>query len=75
MRTAAPCVEVFKTNVNEPYESYLVLQQLLARFPKRQINFDLEDCDRILRLEGDEIVNETVIGIVNACGYACEVLD
>jgi hypothetical protein len=75
MRTSTTIVEVFKTNVEERYESRRVVQTLREHFPNGQINFDLEDCDRILRLEDRTVINETVIRIVNACGYSCEALD
>jgi hypothetical protein len=67
-------VEVFKTNVADPYESARVIQLLTPHFPKGSINFDLEDCDRILRIEDEGISCELVIGLLKECGYCCEVL-
>lgn len=48
-------MEVFKTNVHEPDESKLLVQILLEWFPQSKINFDLEDCDKILRVERNDI--------------------
>ena len=45
-------VEVFKTNVYEPCQSIMLVRILYNYFPDHRINFDLEDCDRILRVEG-----------------------
>lgn len=67
-------VEVFKTNVQEAAESQKIIGRLLAHFPANRINFDLSDCDKILRVEGDEVCIETVSQLVTAEGYFCEVL-
>lgn len=67
-------VEVFKTNVEEPAESSLVISRLLVHFPQSRINFDLSDCDRILRVEGETICTDTITNLVNSIGYHCELL-
>ena len=67
-------VEVFKTNVQE-HMAIALLGALSAAFPHCRINFDLEDCDRILRVEGSNICNETIIQLLNAHEFHCEVLD
>ena len=43
-------VEVFKTNVVSRGQAALLLQQIHKRFPAYRANFDLQDCDRILRV-------------------------
>lgn len=48
-------VEVFKTNVQERNEATKIIQTLLEHFPNHIINFDLEDCDNILRIENPTI--------------------
>lgn len=54
-------VEVFKTNVTSEKEAMKVLNLLEQTFKHHTINFDLEDRDNILRLEGKEIdVNEVI---------------
>lgn len=68
-------VEVFKTNVAEVDRSNLLLQRLLSHFPANKINFDLEDCDKILRVEGENIVSEKIMKILNEEGHLCEILD
>lgn len=67
-------VEVFKTNVEEVELSERLIQQLAAQFPQSLINFDMEDCDKILRVEADIIAHEEIIQILNSNGYTCEVL-
>jgi hypothetical protein len=67
-------VEVFKTNVAEVELSELLIQQLESQFPDSLINFDMEDCDKILRVEASTIAPEKIIQILNSNGYSCEVL-
>jgi hypothetical protein len=68
-------VEVFKTNVYEEERSKALLQKLLVHFPNNKINFDLEDCDKILRVEGRNILPEKIMEILNEEGHDCEILD
>lgn len=67
-------VEVFKTNVQEVAQSEVLIEQLLKHFPGSKINFDLEDCDHILRIAEDHVIPETVIRLLNSHGYYCELL-
>lgn len=67
-------VEVFKTNVQEAGQSKIIIAQLLEHFPNSIINFDLEDCDKILQIHTSEISNNRIIELLNSYGYQCEVL-
>jgi hypothetical protein len=67
-------VEVFKTSVREKDESCVVIEKLQEHFPNYAINFDLEDCDCILRIEHTVVENEKIIALLNSQGYDCEVL-
>jgi len=69
-----PIVEVFKTNVQHPELAEQIISILRRRLPVSRINFDLEDCDKILRVEGVQICVETIIEILSSRGLACEVL-
>jgi len=44
-------VEIFKTNVEEVSMASIIVEKLHQEFPAYRINFDLNDCDRILRVE------------------------
>jgi len=68
-------VEVFKTNVRSIREAKRIIQKLAEEFPKHKINFDLSDCDRILRVQGNNILERKVISIVTSLHYNCEILD
>jgi hypothetical protein len=67
-------VEVFKTNVRHGELADQLAAILLERFPFFRINFDLEDCDKILRIEGTQICTNTIIKLLNANGVECDVL-
>jgi hypothetical protein len=67
-------VEVFKTNVQQHEQAEQLASVLRSRFDFGKINFDLEDCDKILRVEGKQICVETIIEILNTYGLQCEVL-
>lgn len=57
-------VEVFKTNVQEAVAAKQIVEQLFEHFPAYIINFDMEDCDKILRIEGEEIDPQEICTIV-----------
>jgi hypothetical protein len=67
-------VGVFKTNVQGCDESKQLIQKLLEHFPYCAINFDLEDCDKILRIEGDSFCDALIISLLGTGGYQCEAL-
>jgi len=67
-------VEVFKTDVRSIREARLVIQKLAEEFPQLKINFDLSDCDRVLHLQGNDILQGKIISIVNSLNYNCEIL-
>lgn len=67
-------IEVFKTNVQEMEQSKVIVMKLLEHFPNSVITFDLEDCDKILRIHSGSISNQRIIEVVNSYGYDCEVL-
>ncbi|MFH6937594.1 hypothetical protein [Flavobacterium sp. YO12] len=67
-------IEVFKTNVQEVEQSVMIVGKLLEHFPNSAINFDLEDCDKILRINDSKILNHKIIELVNSFGFHCEVL-
>jgi len=67
-------VEVFKTNVEHRELAEQLASILRGRFVFCKINFDLEDCDKILRVEGNQICVESIIEILSTHGFECEVL-
>ena len=68
-------VEIFKTNVNDPSEAQRIIKLLSYRFPAFMINFDLQDCDKILRIKGECIPIDEIVDIVSQTGFYCSVLN
>jgi len=67
-------VEVFKTNVEQIEQSQWLINQIICHIPNGMVNFDLEDCDKILRVEAESISNRTIIDLLNKNGFHAEVL-
>ena len=67
-------VEVFKTNVQHRELAEQLASILRGQFDFSRINFDLEDCDKILRVEGKQVCVELIVEILSTFGLECEVL-
>ncbi|MBK6265160.1 hypothetical protein JKA74_08930 [Marivirga sp. S37H4] len=69
-------VEVFKTNVIDPEQADLVIREICNLFPHYKVNFDMEDCDKILRVETDQVFIDAdeVIRLLAISGVQSEVL-
>lgn len=68
-------VEAFKTNVQKKNQSKMLLSVLSEAFPSFKINVDLSDCDKVLRVEGDNIEALSIMILVKENGFRCELLD
>jgi len=67
-------IEVFTTDVSCEEQARHVILQLSHNFPGSRINFDLEDCDRILRIESQHVETDSIVKAMNKLGYKCDVL-
>ena len=67
-------VEVFRTNVEQEEQSHWLINQIISHIPNGIVNFDLEDCDKILRVEAENVSNQTIIKLLNQNGFYAEVL-
>ena len=68
-------VEVFKTNVQKVSQAKKLIALLFEQFPDNRINFDLNDCDKILRIEVDNFEVQHIIMLVTENGFMCDVLE
>jgi len=68
-------IEVFKTNVQFEEQGERILASLAQLFSSLKINFDLEDCDKILRVEGNDFSVELIRETVHRFGHTCELLE
>lgn len=67
-------IEVFKTNIdnqNDASEIIDVLNKLLSAI---RVTIDLEDCDRVLRVEAKDFTADEVINVLNLCGFDCQLM-
>ncbi len=69
-------IEVYRTTVTSRRAAERLLGQLEQIFPGWCISFDLEDCDRVLRVEttGAPIPGDFIAGLLQQRGYGCEPL-
>lgn len=67
-------VEVFKTNVYLQADAGAIVAALHKLIPEGCINFDLEDCDCILRIEAPFIPYPEIEACLQSRGYVCEIL-
>lgn len=69
-------VEVFKTSVIRENQAALVLDRIHAKFNQCKANFDLEDCDHILRVEYPENIQDpkAIMEVVRSLGFEAEIL-
>lgn len=66
-------ISVFKTSVK--YKKDIIrIKKSFKSSKDFIIHFDLEDCDKILRVEGDSYIIDEVIQKVQALGFNCEEL-
>lgn len=69
-------IEVFKTNVQLKKDAKRIIALLTSKLEGHKINFDLSDCDKILRIESvnREISIQNVEKWMQHEGFICEVL-
>jgi hypothetical protein len=69
-------VEVFKTNVGTQEQANRLIDRIHQTFRDYKANFDLDDCDKILRVERKSgVIHSTiVIQFLRQSGFHAEVL-
>ncbi len=69
-------IEVFKTNVGSPEVAQAIVQRIQRAFPGYTANFDLDDCDRILRVKstGENVDTCGLSVLLKTVGVQAEVL-
>ncbi|SDD24539.1 hypothetical protein [Niabella drilacis] len=68
-------IEVFKTNVLDKAAARELAKSLRRLFPGSKISFDLDDCDRILRIESPAPIDvRQVTFSLKTEGYRADVL-
>jgi hypothetical protein len=69
-------VEVFKTNVEDPGQANKLIDRIHKIFVNYKVNFDLEDCDKIMRVEcAEELIHTSeLIDLLRNSGFKAEIL-
>ena len=68
-------IEVFKTDVIDPNDASMLIFEIDNHFSGCTANFDLADCDRILRIKHPSTVDPAaLIELLGRFGYKAEVL-
>lgn len=68
-------IEVYKTNIEDHKEAAAIAVSLLKEFPYLKITFDLDDCDRVMRVIGTFIPCNRIQNLLEESGYECNVLE
>ena len=69
-------IEVYKTNILKKKQAKGIKKQIKNKFPNYGVDFDLEDCDHILRIEtfNQALDNDAIINIVQKQDFEIEIL-
>ncbi len=69
-------VEVFKTDVTDQHHANMLIDQIQKNFAGYTVNFDLEDCDKILRVKSTNRMIESgkLISLFKHLGFNAELL-
>lgn len=67
-------VAVFKTTVDSHKDSREIIESLRKELKGSIINFDLEDCDNILRVEADSVNTNFVKKVISEFNYQAKLI-
>jgi hypothetical protein len=67
-------IEIYKTNIKTREEASFITALLQFVISDCIMNFDLEDCDHILRIETNRDIKEMVYRVFNKQGFYCQQL-
>lgn len=65
---------VFKTNISNRWQTRRLRKQFEEQLQVSYSSFDLEDCDKVLRIESSFEVTNQVIQLMQENGFSCEEL-
>ncbi len=68
-------VYVFKTNVKTKRAAKELKPRLDQLLANSKWNFDLEDCDKILRVESQEVSPKKIIAFMKKYNFECQELE
>lgn len=68
-------IEVFKTDITNKTTAKAIIKALKQSFPTSNFNFDLNDCDKILRITSNQNIASQVVEIISSQGFRCDILE
>ena len=68
-------ISVFKTSVKTKIQIKKLRPYIDNMLPNSRWNFDLEDIDKILRIDSEANVSLMIIDLLNTHNYTCEELE
>ena len=70
-------IEIFKTNVRGKRNALYLVGEMNATFPDHKITIDLDDNEKVLRVENPKgkVRSEEIIRLLNRRNFHCEVLN
>lgn len=69
-------IEIFKTNVTDHSIAVKISELIYLHFGGYSASFDLEDCDKVLRIQSNNglVPSQTIIRLLQAMGFCAEIL-
>ena len=67
-------VKIFSTDIENRTQVIYISATICSLFPHSIVTVDLEDCDKVLRVEGNIPTNECIINLLSKLGVRIEVL-
>jgi len=67
-------VDLFKTNVENSEQAARTKDALVELMPQALVHIDVDDCDKVLRLERSDMETDAIIRLVEKVGFTCKVL-
>lgn len=67
-------IYVFKTSVTTQYEVRKLAPHINSILPTEHWNFDLDDCDKILRIDSDINIVSQIENLLSSHQFMCEEL-
>ena len=64
-------VEIFRTGIKSRSQAEDTLEAMMHEFPDYKMNFDLDDRENILRVEGLQIHIQEILLFMNTLQYEC----
>jgi hypothetical protein len=68
-------IYVFKTSVKTKIQAKKLKPHIDKILSDKKWNFDLEDCDKILRIDSEENIVLKITGLLNMHRFTCEELE